>query len=78
VANVIVIARERGVAVAVALFLFIFPVAFLVGGLVNRLMRAWPGAARGGGALVAVGLFIALLVAGLWLVRRGRPVRARS
>jgi small GTP-binding protein len=78
VANVIVIARERGVAVATALFLFIFPVAFLVGGVVNRLMRAWPGAAHGGGAVAAVALFVALLAAGLWLVRRWRPVGRRA
>jgi small GTP-binding protein len=75
VANVIVIARERGVGVATAMFFFIFPVAFLVGGVVNRLMRAWPGAQHAGGALAAVALFVALLAAGLWLVRRWRPAR---
>jgi small GTP-binding protein len=77
VANVIVIAKERGVGVAVALFAFIFPVAFLVGGLVNRLMRAWPGLAHGWGAVAAVTLFLSLVGAGLWLVGRLRPAAPR-
>jgi ferrous iron transport protein B len=78
VANVIVIARERGVGVAVAMFLFIFPVAFLVGGLVNRLMRWWPQSGHGWGALTAVTLFLSLVAAVLWLVSRWRTGRRRA
>jgi ferrous iron transport protein B len=78
VANVIVIAKERGVGVAAAMFFFIFPVAFLVGGLVNRLMRWWPRSGHGWGALVGVTLFLSLVAAVLWLVGRWRTGRRHA
>jgi ferrous iron transport protein B len=38
VASVLIIVRERGAAVAAAMTAFIFPLAFLVGGVVHRLL----------------------------------------
>ncbi|HEY3352846.1 MAG TPA: nucleoside recognition domain-containing protein, partial [Polyangia bacterium] len=70
VANVIVIAKERGLKVAVAMFLFIFPVAFLVGGVVARLMRLWPATRELPGALALVGLGLGALGALFWGLRR--------
>jgi len=40
VANFFIMVKERGLRTGVAMFLFIFPLAFLVGGLVNLLMDA--------------------------------------
>lgn len=40
VANIFMIAKERGVRVAAAMAAFIFPLAFATGGVVNVLMRA--------------------------------------
>ena len=39
IANVFMIAKERGVRVAAAMAAFIFPLAFAAGGVVNVLMR---------------------------------------
>ncbi len=39
IANLFIIIKERGVGVALAMILFIFPFAFLVGGLLNMILR---------------------------------------
>ena len=40
VANVLMIVKERGLKAGLGIAAFIFPFAFLVGGLVNQLLRA--------------------------------------
>jgi small GTP-binding protein len=75
VANVIVIARERGLKVAAAMFLFIFPVAFLVGGLVARLMPRWPSGRSALGALLAVVVGVGALAAFFYALRRRGAAR---
>jgi len=40
IANVFIIAKERGIRTAAAMAAFIFPVAFAMGGLVRVLMQA--------------------------------------
>jgi ferrous iron transport protein B len=40
VANFFVIVKERGMRTAVAMTAFIFPFAFLVGGVLNLVLRA--------------------------------------
>jgi ferrous iron transport protein B len=72
VANVIVIAKERGGRVALAMVATIFPLAFGVGGVVNWLLRALPlassvlGAALGVALLLAATVGLALLGGRLW------------
>jgi small GTP-binding protein len=75
VANLIVIAKERGLRVAAAMFCFIFPVAFLVGGVVRRLMLLpWP-AGRPLGALAVTVLLVGSLAALGWALGRRRAAR---
>jgi ferrous iron transport protein B len=40
IANVFMIAKERGLKTAIWMTAFIFPFAFVAGGLLNQLMRA--------------------------------------
>jgi ferrous iron transport protein B len=40
IASVIMIAKERGPRTAVAMTVLIFPLAFLIGGLLNRVLQA--------------------------------------
>ena len=40
IASVLVIAKERGWRIATGMLIFIIPLAFLVGGLLNRILLA--------------------------------------
>jgi ferrous iron transport protein B len=79
IANVFMIAKERGVRTALAMVAFIFPFAFGVGGLLNAVLRRLPDprspVASMAGALAVMGSLSVVL----WLARRhDRRKRARA
>jgi ferrous iron transport protein B len=76
VANVLVIVKERGLRAGAAMVAVIFPIAFLVGGLVARAMRAVPGSDRLAVTAPILLALATLALGGLWLAARAKASAA--